>query len=57
MNTITEHKVNRVAFVSTRIAGTDGVSLEISKWAVADPFSPRHDKREYTAAQPRSLCP
>ena len=24
---------NRVAFVSTRIAGTDGVSLEIDKWA------------------------
>ena len=23
----------RVAFVSTRIAGTDGVSLEIAKWA------------------------
>lgn len=25
--------VNRVGFVSTRIAGTDGVSLEIDKWA------------------------
>ena len=25
--------VKRVAFVSTRIAGTDGVSLEIAKWA------------------------
>ncbi len=25
--------VRRVAFVSTRIAGTDGVSLEIAKWA------------------------
>ena len=24
---------SRVAFVSTRIAGTDGVSLEIAKWA------------------------
>ena len=23
----------RVAFISTRIAGTDGVSLEIAKWA------------------------
>jgi glycosyltransferase involved in cell wall biosynthesis len=26
-------KVDRVGFVSTRIAGTDGVSLEIGKWA------------------------
>ena len=25
--------VKRVAFVSTRITGTDGVSLEIDKWA------------------------
>ena len=24
---------NNVAFISTRIAGTDGVSLEIEKWA------------------------
>ncbi len=24
---------SRVAFISTRIAGTDGVSLEIEKWA------------------------
>ena len=30
----TAHRdVKRVAFVSTRIAGTDGVSLEIAKWA------------------------
>jgi len=27
------YQVKRVAFVSTRIAGTDGVSLEIGKWA------------------------
>jgi len=27
------YEVKRVAFVSTRIAGTDGVSLEIAKWA------------------------
>jgi len=27
------YEVKRVAFVSTRIAGTDGVSLEIGKWA------------------------
>ena len=26
-------RAQRVAFVSTRIAGTDGVSLEIAKWA------------------------
>lgn len=26
-------QIKRVAFVSTRIAGTDGVSLEIAKWA------------------------
>ncbi len=26
-------EISRVAFVSTRIAGTDGVSLEIAKWA------------------------
>ena len=26
------HEIRRVAFVSTRIAGTDGVSLEIGKW-------------------------
>lgn len=26
-------ETNRVAFISTRIAGTDGVSLEIAKWA------------------------
>ena len=26
-------KIKRIAFVSTRIAGTDGVSLEIGKWA------------------------
>ena len=29
----TPRDVKRVAFVSTRIAGTDGVSLEIEKWA------------------------
>ena len=29
--TITDFK--NVAFISTRIAGTDGVSLEIEKWA------------------------
>ena len=27
------YEVKRIAFVSTRIAGTDGVSLEIAKWA------------------------
>jgi len=27
------HEKRRIAFVSTRIAGTDGVSLEIEKWA------------------------
>jgi hypothetical protein len=26
-------KVNNVGFISTRIAGTDGVSLELEKWA------------------------
>ena len=26
-------RIEKVAFVSTRIAGTDGVSLEIEKWA------------------------
>lgn len=26
-------RIKRIAFVSTRIAGTDGVSLEIAKWA------------------------
>jgi glycosyltransferase involved in cell wall biosynthesis len=29
----TEDKVKHVGFVSTRIAGTDGVSLELEKWA------------------------
>jgi glycosyltransferase involved in cell wall biosynthesis len=29
----TEAKVKNVGFVSTRIAGTDGVSLELEKWA------------------------
>jgi glycosyltransferase involved in cell wall biosynthesis len=29
----TEDKVKNVAFISTRIAGTDGVSLELEKWA------------------------
>ena len=33
MNKPTRRSVKRVAFVSTRIAGTDGVSLEIVKWA------------------------
>jgi len=33
MNASTKTGVERVAFVSTRIAGTDGVSLEIAKWA------------------------
>lgn len=32
-HTLHERGVRRVAFVSTRIAGTDGVSLEIGKWA------------------------
>jgi glycosyltransferase involved in cell wall biosynthesis len=27
------HRIRRVAFVATRVAGTDGVSLEIGKWA------------------------
>ena len=31
-NFVTPHK-SRVAFVSTRIAGTDGVSLEVAKWS------------------------
>ena len=29
----TEFRGRRIAFISTRIAGTDGVSLEIEKWA------------------------
>ena len=29
----TEDKVKNVGFISTRIAGTDGVSLELEKWA------------------------
>ena len=29
----TDEKVKNVAFISTRIAGTDGVSLELEKWA------------------------
>ena len=33
MKSATLREVNRVGFVSTRIAGTDGVSLEIAKWA------------------------
>ena len=32
-NQDTTPEVKRVAFISTRIAGTDGVSLEIEKWA------------------------
>ncbi|PON10446.1 hypothetical protein C2W62_50025, partial [Candidatus Entotheonella serta] len=31
--TVNGADVRRVGFVSTRIAGTDGVSLEIAKWA------------------------
>jgi glycosyltransferase involved in cell wall biosynthesis len=33
MKSATSREVNRVGFISTRIAGTDGVSLEIAKWA------------------------
>lgn len=33
MNASAQEDPQRVAFVSTRIAGTDGVSLEIAKWA------------------------
>ncbi|MHC4400994.1 MAG: glycosyltransferase [Planctomycetota bacterium] len=33
MNASAYQRAQRVAFVSTRIAGTDGVSLEIDKWA------------------------
>ena len=33
MNTQLKRELKRVAFVSTRISGTDGVSLEIAKWA------------------------
>jgi len=33
VRTSRERGVRRVAFISTRIAGTDGVSLEIGKWA------------------------
>ena len=29
----TREKVKNVGFISTRIAGTDGVSLELEKWA------------------------
>ena len=29
---ITEDKVKNVGFISTRIAGTDGVSMELEKW-------------------------
>ena len=28
-----DDKVKNVGFISTRIAGTDGVSLELEKWA------------------------
>ncbi|HUT71589.1 MAG TPA: hypothetical protein VMW89_13030 [Desulfatiglandales bacterium] len=31
--TISFHRIKNIGFVSTRIAGTDGVSLEIQKWA------------------------
>jgi len=27
------HHIKNIGFISTRIAGTDGVSLEIQKWA------------------------
>jgi hypothetical protein len=30
---VNNRKINRIGFISTRIAGTDGVSLEIAKWA------------------------
>jgi len=30
---IEPHSINNIGFISTRIAGTDGVSLEIQKWA------------------------
>ena len=30
---VEQSDARRVAFVSTRIAGTDGVSLDIAKWA------------------------
>jgi hypothetical protein len=33
MNSAVSRTIDRVGFVSTRIAGTDGVSLEIAKWA------------------------
>jgi len=33
MNLTIRHPPKRVAFVSTRLAGTDGVSLETAKWA------------------------
>ena len=33
VNLVLKREVKRVAFISTRIAGTDGVSLEIGKWA------------------------
>jgi len=33
VNALLKREVKRVAFVSTRISGTDGVSLEIAKWA------------------------
>ena len=29
----TVHILQRIVFVSTRISGTDGVSLEVAKWA------------------------
>jgi glycosyltransferase involved in cell wall biosynthesis len=33
MDPISNHAPKRIAFLSTRISGTDGVSLEIEKWA------------------------
>ena len=33
IDTLTEAKGKNVGFISTRLAGTDGVSLETAKWA------------------------
>lgn len=33
MNSFTRPEISRIGFISTRVAGTDGVSLEIRKWA------------------------
>ena len=29
---MTDARIARIGFVSTRLAGTDGVSLEVTKW-------------------------